>query len=126
MSGTGTTIVDAAATLSITGGDPHRLYRTLRNDGTATWTSGDLRITGATLLNNGTFTASAAGTLSGYSESAAGTFANAGTFIKQGAGTIRNAERISLCCLFASSSFDRNSISTSPNRRCCQPLPSPE
>ena len=52
-------------------GTIHDLNRRLQNDGTATWTGGDLRMNGGTLVNNNSFTANADFLLDSYGLGAA-------------------------------------------------------
>src|SRR5262249_28296692 len=53
MAGSGRTIVASTGSLSLSG-STHSLQRTLENDGSATWTAGNLEMFNGTLLNNGT------------------------------------------------------------------------
>ncbi len=86
MSGSGRTIIGSTGTLSLSGGIGRQLRRVLQNEGTATWTGGDLPMFGGTFNNNGSFTASSAAQLRCYGASGVNAFNNAGTFTQQGAG----------------------------------------
>jgi choice-of-anchor C domain-containing protein len=87
MAGTGVTTIAPEATLSLAfqqNGSGRVLSRSLVNEGTTTWTFGELRMQGGTIQNNGTFIANSGGL--SPAQSGTNVFENAGTFIKQGTG----------------------------------------
>ena len=88
MSGSGKTIIANGGTLSLND-STHFLNRVLQSDGTATWTAGDLLMTGGTFNNNGSCTANSGSTLQSYGNGGVNAFNNAGTFTKQGTGLTR-------------------------------------
>src|SRR4051812_15066781 len=87
MTGTGRTIVANTGTLNINN-TVHDLLRTLQNDGTGTWIAGALQMNGGVFNNNGSFTASTAGTVQMYGTGGVNSFNNAGAFVKQGTGAV--------------------------------------
>jgi hypothetical protein len=89
LAGPGKTVVASPAILSL-GGSALQLNSELDNQGTATWTSGNLQMNSGTLVNSGTFTANSSFfTLSCFGVSGStNTFSNTGTFIDQGTGMV--------------------------------------
>jgi hypothetical protein len=86
MSGSGKTIIANGGTLN-PNTTMHQLNRVLQNGGTATWTAGQLQMSGGTFNNNESFTANSSAALDCYGTGGVNAFNNAGTFTKQGAGT---------------------------------------
>ncbi len=84
MTGTGRTVVGAAATLAINGTTKF-LSRTVEVDGTASWTAGSIFFSDGAIQNDGSFTVSAAVTANFNGGTDA--FTNNGTFTKSGAVT---------------------------------------
>ncbi|MBP7933536.1 MAG: hypothetical protein KA354_02705, partial [Phycisphaerae bacterium] len=85
MTGAGSIVVAAGASLSIT--NSVYLYRNLTNDGTMTWTGGNIYGGGGTTLtNNGQLTAEFSSSLQWQSNDGNHTLTNAGTFTKRGTG----------------------------------------
>lgn len=95
MSGAGKTNVLGGGTLVIETGAAHVLSRIVNSGGAATWTGGDFAFAAGTFNNNGTFTASAAGTLLSYGNSGTNSFVSNGTFTKLGAGEVRFTTNVS-------------------------------
>ncbi len=87
MSGSGQTIIEAGGSLSLSGGLKH-LSRTLVNDGTATWSSGDWLFANGTYTSNGPFTASTTVPLTAAGDVGTSVFNSNGTFTKEGTGTV--------------------------------------
>lgn len=63
MSGSGRILVVGSGTLTLGGTANKHLERLLQNEGAASWTGGPVFLSGGTLVNLGTFTASSGGTL---------------------------------------------------------------
>ena len=82
MSGTGVTTIEPSGSLELSGSNfaNHFLNRTLVNNGTATWISRPLSMSGGSIQNNGTFNINATSVLIG----SGGVFNNAGTLNKLG------------------------------------------
>jgi hypothetical protein len=88
LGGTGTTTIEAGATLNLSGnGVTRTLGRNLINNGAVNWTGGSgLAMSAVTFQNNGTLTFGPGGSFPGISGSS-GTFHNAGSIIKQTSNT---------------------------------------
>jgi YD repeat-containing protein len=86
MVGTGRTIVAAGGTLNLNTPGVKNLDRVLENDGAGTWTEGEVRMSGGTFLNKGTFTVDSASPLLWRVINDPSNVENIGTFIKHGAG----------------------------------------
>jgi uncharacterized repeat protein (TIGR01451 family) len=97
MSGAGTTTVQPAAALNISGGFKQLLGRTVNNQGTAVWTgASELRGgLGAVFNNSGTFDAQNDSAFTNGAGGAASSFNNTGTFTKSGIGTITTFSSVS-------------------------------
>jgi hypothetical protein len=82
MAGTGKTVVPAAGTLVIGGAATKTLSRRFDNAGTASWTDGQVSLTGGTFNNlaGGVFNASAANTF--FAAGGTNAFVNSGAFSK--------------------------------------------
>lgn len=82
----GSTEVSFDPTVTVTGPDLKSALQEahLRLNGTTTWDNGDWQLSGATVYNSGTFTASSPGALT-FNQ--AGAVENTGTFVKTGAST---------------------------------------
>ncbi|MBC7834436.1 MAG: hypothetical protein H7Y88_04955 [Phycisphaerales bacterium] len=88
LGGSGTSTISTSGSLALSG-STHTLGRDLINDGSATWTAGNVHFDGATFTSNGQFTATFASIASMMGISGVNTFANTGTFQKLGAGNAR-------------------------------------
>jgi len=90
MQGGARTTVAPGGTLSMgTATGTKVLSRTLENDGSATWSDGQIQMNGGTIQNDGTFTASSGTTLQSFGLGGTNAFVNNGTFIKQGTGQVQ-------------------------------------
>jgi len=89
MAGSGQTVIANGGTLSLSTFNIKQLNRVLQNDGTATWTAGELRMTGGTFNNNGSFTAGGNFPLRSSGSGGVNAFNNAGTFTKLGIPFVR-------------------------------------
>jgi hypothetical protein len=86
MSGSGTTTIGSAGSMTINGNVIHNLHRSLVNEGAVTWTSANVSMNNSTFQNNGTFTSSPSLTRTFFNSGGTTVFNNAGTFIKLNTG----------------------------------------
>lgn len=86
----GTTLeITPGATMSIASTNPHYVYGTLLNNGTVTWTEGDIYFFAGEIVNNGVFTCQTTGALAARpTSSSTGTFRNNGSLVSA-SGAVR-------------------------------------
>ncbi len=89
MAGSGVTTIGSEGTLAIIGNQTRNLNRILVNDGSTTWTDGNLSLVNGTIQNNADFLADASSSdMFIYSQAGTNAFNNAGTFTKTGTGAV--------------------------------------